>query len=784
MSKGQKTNKSGAKPPLTGPDASNMRNELVPKIKGAVNGDTAEKREPQFRAIHDLYDETTPTRKPTEGNLERYRLVSEKAPDIIWLLRPDGQIVEVNQAAVEGYGYSRDELLKMNVRDLREPSTRHLVEEQLKKAVESNARFETLHVRKDGSVFPIDVNATIWDFGGERLILSIVRDITERKKADQEYRESAILLSMAMESSRMGAWEQDRNLDVVYWTPELEEIFGLEKGAFPGTKAAFYELIDDADREEVRAKTEEAVREKRSYSVEFRFKHADGSTRWMEGRGEAVYSEKGEPVRLYGIGIDITERKQAEEALGESERRFAEFMQNLPGLAWIKDKNGRYVFVNDAAEQTFGIAKAELYGRTDDDIFPAETAVIFKENDLKALVEKAGIQTVETLKHNDGVVHHSIVNKFPIFGPDGNAGLIGGMAVDVTDQKKAEETLRLAAEFDEAVMGNMGEGLYTVDAAGVVTSMNPAAEKLLGWTFDELRGQKMHDATHYMHRDGRAFPAEECAGFQVLKTGKTLTGHEDFFIHKDGTLFDVIYSSSPIRGENGRINGLVVVFQDITERKLLEHRIAGQNEILEAVALGKPLEEILHLTTQIIEHQLPGSMCSVLLTDEGETSLSCGSAQSLPPAYNEVIDGIAIGEAKGSCGTAAFRRQTVIVQDTATDPLWKDFRDLALLHNLRSCWSHPIISQAGKLFGTFAVYFRFPREPLGVELKLLESTARIAGIAIERKEDERKTAKLAAIVTSSDDAIISKDLNGVITSWNAGPNGCLATRRRRRSANR
>ncbi len=122
-----------------------------------------------------------------------------------------------------------------------------------------------------------------------------------------------------------------------------------------------------------------------------------------------------------------------------------------------------------------------------------------------------------------------------------------------------------SVEFDNAVLMNMGEGMYTVDKKGAVTSMNQTAEILFGWTFDELAGRKMHDATHYMHRDGSPFPAEECAGFRVLTSGETLKDHDDTFIRKDGTFFDVVYSSSPLRDKD-EIVGLVVVFRDVTER--------------------------------------------------------------------------------------------------------------------------------------------------------------------------------------------------------------------------
>jgi PAS domain S-box-containing protein len=145
------------------------------------------------------------------------------------------------------------------------------------------------------------------------------------------------------------------------------------------------------------------------------------------------------------------------------------------------------------------------------------------------------------------------------------------------DLEHAEQGLRRAKEFDEAVMTNMGEGLYTVDRDGVVTSMNPAAEKLFGWTLQELLGRKMHDLTHYKHADGSPFPAEDCAGLQVLREGRTLTAFEDVFIRKDGTFFDVIYSSAPIR-EHGAITGLVVVFRDITDRKRAERALQESEE--------------------------------------------------------------------------------------------------------------------------------------------------------------------------------------------------------------
>jgi PAS domain S-box-containing protein len=133
-------------------------------------------------------------------------------------------------------------------------------------------------------------------------------------------------------------------------------------------------------------------------------------------------------------------RRQAELALLESQQRFARFMTHLPGLAWIKDEQGRYVYANDTALKAFRTCRDDLYGKLDEELFPPDVAEQFRENDRRALASESGIQTIETLEHEDGLVHHSIVSKFPIPGGDEQAALVGGMAVDITDASGASPT--------------------------------------------------------------------------------------------------------------------------------------------------------------------------------------------------------------------------------------------------------------------------------------------------------------------------------------------------------
>jgi diguanylate cyclase (GGDEF)-like protein/PAS domain S-box-containing protein len=171
-------------------------------------------------------------------------------------------------------------------------------------------------------------------------------------------------------------------------------------------------------------------------------------------------------------------------------------------------------------------------------------------------------------------------------------------------------------------------------------------------------------------------------------------------------------------------------------RRRVESWRDGQNRILELIASGAPLTDALHGLMLAVEAQTPGMLCSILLPDRDGVHLRTGAAPSLPDSYNRAVDGVAIGPAVGSCGTAAYRKEQVIVTDIASDPLWADYRRLAAEHGLRACWSTPILARPGSLLGTFANYFQEPRGPAAGELELVAAAAHIARIAIEKRRDE------------------------------------------------
>jgi len=191
-----------------------------------------------------------------------------------------------------------------------------------------------------------------------------------------------------------------------------------------------------------------------------------------------------------------------------------------------------------------------------------------------------------------------------------------------------------------------------------------------------------------------------------------------------------------------RVVGEIIV--NALEVKRAQAIAEGQRKFLELLATGRSISEILHALVGLIEEQWPGMLGLVLLLDEDGRRLHIGASASLPKEYVDSIEGLEIGPEVGSCGTACYTRQRVIVEDIATDPRWKGLRSLGLKYGLRACWSEPVFSESGQVVGTFAMYYRQPRTPSKAELRTIETAAHLVGVAVEHERAEQ--ARQAALL--------------------------------------
>jgi PAS domain S-box-containing protein len=196
----------------------------------------------------------------------------------------------------------------------------------------------------------------------------------------------------------------------------------------------------------------------------------------------------GNVIGLVGVSRDITQQRRLEAEQGKSERLFASFMENLPGLAWIKDTAGRYVYLNGAFQRAFDVKLSEWKGKTDFDVWPEAVASQFAANDRQVLAMNTPILTVETAPQVDGI-HASLVSKFPIPNEQGSPILVGGVAVDITERKQAEEALRLT----QFAVDRAADLVFWIDRDARFAYVNDAACQRLGYTRHELLSMTVGD---------------------------------------------------------------------------------------------------------------------------------------------------------------------------------------------------------------------------------------------------------------------------------------------------
>jgi PAS domain S-box-containing protein len=368
--------------------------------------------------------------------------------------------------------------------------------------------------------------------------------------------------------------------------------------------------------------------------------------------------------RIEALNREVLERKRAEAQLYAQRELLRATLESIGDGVIATDVSGKATFLNPIARSLTGWTQEDAAGR------PLEELFVIHNEHTGAVVENpvhrafregriVGLESHTVLRAKDGRSIPIDDSAAPIRNASGE--ITGAVLVfrDVSERQRTDrarqeavEELRRTAEFDEAVMSNMAEGLYTVDAQGLVTYINPAAEKFFGWTADELRGKHMHDTTHHHHPDGTVFPAAECPGLQVLRQGRELVEHEDTFIRKDGTFFDVVFSSSPLKAGD-EIRGLIVVFRDVSESKRKERQLRSTNQALVranedlnqfAFAASHDLQEPLRMITsysQLLAKSFPvqletdAELCLDFIT-QGTTRMSELLADLL--AYTQVSD--------------------------------------------------------------------------------------------------------------------------------------------------
>lgn len=411
-----------------------------------------------------------------------------------------GRVVSWNQAATRLFGYHESEAIGRTAGELiLDESGARAFQDVLDGIARTGVPVgpvEWTCRRRDGE--PVVVLSTVFvidgaDGGREFICMEV--DVTERRRAEEALRRSQADLERAQEVGQIGSWSSgaDRESEL-RWSSQTYRIFGLKEGK-PMRVSDFMAMVHPDDVQRVRDAANQAVREGTSYRVEHRIIRPDGGERWVHENADIVRDQDGTPVRMIGVVQDITERKRAEEAL-EHEREFLrQVVDTDPSMVFVKDREGRFTFVNRAVAETYGTTVEALIGKTDADFNPNEAEVaFFRRMDLEVMdTLQDRFIPEEMITDATGALRWLQTVKRPIVGPDGRARFVLGVATDITARKQVEEALRQSETTKDAILRAIPDPIFRISRAGVYLDYSGPANALLVAQPSEFLGRSVWD---------------------------------------------------------------------------------------------------------------------------------------------------------------------------------------------------------------------------------------------------------------------------------------------------
>jgi two-component system cell cycle sensor histidine kinase/response regulator CckA len=529
--------------------------------------------------------------------------VVENIPMAVFVKDPndDFRIRLWNKAAEGIFGIPREQLIGRTAHDFwpqEQADLYRLVDERVMQAGELEVIAEEPSTKRgEGPIVVHTRKMPLFDRNGKpTLMLAICEDITERKRAEEELRQARHRLEFTLQSANVGLWDWNLKTNEVLFSKEWKSQLGYLEHEVGNQAIDWKHRVHPDDLAQAMSKIEDAMtRRNPEYQSEFRMKHKDGSWRWILSRGAVINDAAGVPVRMLGIHIDITERKEAEEALQASEFRYRSFVDHATDALFLQNSAGRILDVNQQACASLGYTRDELIGMLpqdfDADITTAET---------KGVLDR--LETGETIafdsrhKRKDGSTFPVEVRLRPFWIKDQRYHI--GLVRDITERKRNEQALRESEARLRTLLENLDKvAVQAYEPDGTITFWNRASELFYGYSAAQALGRDMVELLHAKHTrdEERRIMAE------ALRTGKPPGAEEVEVVRRDGAKITV-FASRVVHPRAGKPPEFFCFDVDVTDRKRAEEELAvRQAELLHASRLstvGQMVAEISHEVAQ------------------------------------------------------------------------------------------------------------------------------------------------------------------------------------------
>ncbi|MDD5131043.1 MAG: PAS domain S-box protein [bacterium] len=504
---------------------------------------------------------------------QKYRSLIEGSAEAIYLHSLDPanpRFVDINERACQMLHYTRAELLALGPAKIDSPENAALVPERVAKVLkDGRALFESEHITKEGQHIPVEINTSVVEISGQKYILSFARDITERKQAVAALKENQRFLNNIVENiPDMIFVKEAETLRFKLFNKAGETLIGHSRGNLYGKNDYDFFPQDEADH--FVKKDREVLNGKKELDIpEEKILTKDKGERVLHTKKIPILDEKGAPVYLLGISEDITERKRTEELLRKKDEELSTILDSSPAMIFYKDKDNKFVRVNQAMAKSMGLTKEQLEGQSLFGLYPKEEAEKYWQDD-RAVMD-SGQPKLNIVEHMQTQAGKKWVqtDKIPYKNEKGEIIGIVGFAVDITERKIAAEEIVKAAQEWASTFDAMSDGVSIQSLDYTILNVNRMMCQMLGKTREEIVGRKCYEIFHNQDSPLSGCPVEKFASSRKEE-------HVELFEPTLNRWISV--TVSPIMDETGKVAKIVHLVRDITERKQTEELIR-QSEI-------------------------------------------------------------------------------------------------------------------------------------------------------------------------------------------------------------
>jgi PAS domain S-box-containing protein len=430
---------------------------------------------------------------------------------------------------------------------------------------------------------------------------------------------------------------------------------------------------------------------------------------------------------------ELAERKRADEDAREGKINFDLIVNSIPVPVAVTSPTGEVEALNQPTLEYFGRTFDELKGWKSSDVVHPDDLQRTIAAQLEAHQTGTAYNVESRHRRADGVYRWFNVLGLPLRDAQGRILHWFHLQIDIEDRKRAEEALRSAERNLSLTINTIPTLIQVSRPDGTVLSVNQAVLDYYGITLQDMRKEDFRARVYHPDDVKRLRKWRK----EALKRPQQFE-YEQRARRKDGKYRWFLVRYNPLLDDQGRIDRWYVTAFDIEDRKRAEALLAGEKRLLEMVASGRALTEVLNELCKFVENTGGDCKCGVYLINWRRTTFRLGAAPSLPASFNTSVDGLTVTSDAGPCGLAALTKSQVLVTDIDADPRFQTatIRPLLLEHGIRSHWSTPIYSRDGQVLGTFAIFQDHPSSPTQLQLDLISQVTHIASIAIERSLSE------------------------------------------------